>query len=475
MTQKGEPIGISDGGFAFDTSRSDGFDKSKAAQKFMSRDIAGAKSLWQKAIQEDPSDAEALIYQENQRVLASGKKYISLVVATILTGDSAYVGRDDLQGAYVAQKEFNSSTPPNALNVRLLIANSGSSDESMAGSVAQHIVQAASTDTTIVGVMGWPFSESTLSAVNVLGQAHIPMVSETASTDQLTGKSPYFFRVIPPNSQQGIANAQYVTQKLHAKRVALFVDPHNAYSSNFADRFKTPYLDTGNGNSIVATEQYTVGSQGQGKLSSLLQDALSHNPDVIYFAGYANDLSVLLTALPASGPGAKVQVVGGEGLYELGGYSSSARAHLGQLHFLSYAYPDEWDIAGLTTQKPPFFQKYSNTFNPSEQTPPEEYGFTRADNDAIVSYDATLALLTASNFVLSSKETKSQDITPDKLQQALKQINDSHPLQGVSGRIAFGPDGNPINKPILLLYVDTQDRFHEESLLSGCLQVGHCS
>lgn len=55
-----------------------------------------------------------------------------------------------------------------------------------------------------------------------------------------------------------------------------------------------------------------------------------------------------------------------------------------------------------------------------------------------------------------------------------KQINDAHPLQGVSGRIAFGPDGNPLDKPLLLLSVDAQARFHEEALLSGCLSIDHC-
>ncbi len=481
-TQKSESIGISDGSFAFDTIsairsdgsaiRLDGPDKSEAAKKFVSKDFSGAEALWQKAIREDPSDAEALIYQEDRRVLNSKRGYISLVIATILTGDNVQVGRDDLQGAYVAQKEFN-STHSNVPQVRLLIANSGSSDESAAKSVAQQIVDAAKEDPTIVGVMGWPFSASTLSAVDILTQANIPLVSETASTDELTGKSQYFFRIIPPDREQGIINAQYVTQTLHAKQVALFVDLDNAYSKDFARDFESSYRAIGNGNSIVATERYTVGLQGRGQLASLLQDALKHKPDVIYFSGYASDLAVLLEALPSSGPGVTVQIVGGEGLYE-GGYSSispSARAHLGQLRLLAYAYPDEWDIAGLAAQAPPFFQEYKNAFNPSGQPPPKIYRYTRADNDVIMAYDATQVLLTGSTSVL----TKGDNVTSNKLQQALKQIDSKHPFQGVSGQIAFGPDGDPVNKAILIIVVDTQGHFQEKALIGGCLQVGHCS
>ncbi|HEU5231119.1 MAG TPA: ABC transporter substrate-binding protein, partial [Ktedonobacteraceae bacterium] len=352
--------------------------------------------------------------------------------------------------------------------VRLLIANSGSGDEAVAGQVARQIVQLAAQDKTVVGVMGWPFSESTVHAFKILEAAHIPIVSETASTDDLTGKSSYFFRLVPPNFQQGQANAQYVIQTLHAKRVALFVDHNNAYSSSFADDFKQSYLSEVSGNgTIVAEEPYTVGPKGQAQLSTLLQRALNANPDVIYFSGYASDLAILLDALPSFGPGVSVPIVGGEGLYELGGYNQSSRAHLGQLHFLAYAYPDEWEIAGLVGQKPLFFQEYSDAFNPSGQTPPGVYGLTRAGNDVVLAYDATRTLLTASTSV-------GQNVTGEQLQQALKQIKDARPLQGVSGRIAFGPDGNPINKPLLLLSVDAQARFHEEALLSGCLLVARC-
>ncbi|QBD76438.1 TIR domain-containing protein [Ktedonosporobacter rubrisoli] len=468
----GESIGISSGQFAFDVAkRQDKDDKTEAAKKFAAGDSNGAEVLWQRANQEDPSDAEPLIYLENKRVLDSGANYVSIVVATILTGNNAHVGRDDLQGAYVAQKEFNSD---HALQVRLLIANSGSGDESMARDVAEQIVKAAPQE-KILGVMGWPFSESSLNAVKALGSAQIPLVSQTASTDKLTGRFPYFFRVIPPDSDQGNANASYVTQTLHAKRVALFVDPNNAYSKSFAEDFRGPYLNAGDGNSIVVTEQYTVGLQGQGDLPSLLQDALMHNPDVIYFSGYASDLNILLSDLPSTGLGSQILIVGGEGFYELGGYTLRARAHLAQLRFLSYAYPDEWEAANLTDYKPPFFQEYSQAFNPSGKPVESPYGFTRADSDSTLSYDATMTLLTANNTAYNNAGMDTKATTTQMVQQALQQIDDRHPLQGASGQIAFGPNGNPINKPILVLHFNQHQQIQEERQMEGCLLIGHCS
>src|SRR6266487_1059187 len=306
----GEYIGISDGTFAFDTNRPDGNLKRQAADKLKGNDVGSAQSLWLSGLQQDTSDAEALIYLEDQRVLNSANPHITLVVGTMITGDNIGVGRDDLQGAYIAQKEFNDGFKlPNNVQVVLLVANSGN-DATYATTVAQQIVQAARQDPTIVGVMGWPFSSRAINTVKVLAAARIPMVSQTASSDLLTQVSPYFFRVAPSNNGQAIAGARYAEQVLHARNVALFVDASDAYSSSLAADFSRQFK--ADGSTIAATENYTVGPGGRGKLPTLLQDALSHNPDLIYFSGYANDVSVLLTNLPASGPFASLQVMGGD-------------------------------------------------------------------------------------------------------------------------------------------------------------------
>src|SRR5712692_1482350 len=467
----GEYIGISDGTFAFDTNRPDGNLKRQAADRLKAGDISGAESLWQSGLAMDTNDAEALIYLEDQRVLASGYPYVTLVVGTTITGDNVGVGRDDLQGAYVAQKEFNDGFKlPNNVHVLLLIANSGNV-ATYATTVAQQIVQTAQQDHSIVGVMGWPFSSRTVDAVGTLAKAHIPLVSQTASSDQLTGASPYFFRVAPSNKGQAIAGAHYAEQVLHAHNVALFVDPADSYSSSLATDFSQQFV--ADGNQIVVTENYTVGSQGQGKLPSLLQDALSHTPDLIYFSGYSTDISVLLTNLPTTGPYANLQILGGDALYEVNGYSTSAHVNFTRLRFTAFAYPDEWDIAHLTAQKPPFFANYINAFNTAGQQQGGKYGYTRPSNDVMLSYDATLALLTASKMALSAGGN-GKSITTDQLRQALTQITAAQPLQGVSGRIAFGPDGNPINKAFVILAVDVQGHIHEVGL-QGCFLVGTCS
>ncbi|MBA2681921.1 MAG: ABC transporter substrate-binding protein, partial [Ktedonobacteraceae bacterium] len=459
-TISNEAIGISDGTAAFDTTLSDGALKTQAAQllKQKNSDPNAVVSLLNQAVARNTNDAEALIYLEDLRVVNSGSKYVTLVVGTMLTGDRTLisVGRDDLQGTYVAQKEFNDASKlTGGVQVRLLIANSGSKTEYIQN-VTQQIAQLARADKTFVGVIGWPYSSRALSEVKALGSEQIPMVAQTASSDALTNASPYFFRVVPSNKSQGIQGAAYAKQSLHAKRVALFYDPQDSYSQSLAQDFKQSFAS--NGSQIVVEENYTV--KKPSTLPTAVSDALAHNPDLLYFSGYADDVSTLLSNLPV---GNNIPVMGGDALYELGGYQSTARANFSRLRFTAFAYPDEWDVLGYGANKPAFFSEYPAAFNPAG-VPNLSYGFTRADNDVILSYDATVALLTGCNTALS---TGKQTITPQDVAAGLKSLTGSKTFQGVSGQIAFGSNGDPNNKAIVVLSVDATGHIHMEPTILG--------
>jgi len=467
----GETIGISDGTVAFAISGPGGIAKKQAADQLKAGDAVAAESLWRNALSSDSGDAESLIYLEDQNVLnkhaTSNTPYITIVVGTLMTGDNASVGHDDLQGAYVAQKEFNDSSQlAGGTQVRLLIANSGN-NKLYATTVAQQIVLLAKSDSTFVGVMGWPFSTHALEAINTLAKAHIPMVSETASSDDLTHISPYFFRVAPSNKAQAILGAKYAEQTLLAKTAVAFVDPADSYSRSLEQSFATQF--TADGNKILATENYTVGQSGHAALPGLLQKAESTNPDIIYFAGHADDVSILLSNLPTSGQYSTLPILGGDALYELN-YPTSARAGFNHLRFTAFAYPDEWDIQNLQSQKPRFFGDYSATYNPNNQHASGQYGYTRPTADTILSYDAMLTMLKASNIALSS----SISFTPADLQKALQQITGAKAIQGVSGQISFASNNDPSNKAIVILYVDPKGFIHLKSV-QGCFLVNKCT
>jgi eukaryotic-like serine/threonine-protein kinase len=442
LAPDGEHIGISDGIFAFDTQRPDGNLKTQAAAYLKANDFGSADSLWQQAVTQDTNDAETLIYMEDRHILDAGDPYITIVVATTLTGDanSIAVGHANVQAAYIAQKEYNTAQKlPGGMKVRLLIANSGSV-ATYATTVAQQIVQLAQKDKTIVAVMGWTLTAATLNAIGVLSAAKIPMVTNSGA-DVLTGRSSYFFRVTLPASTQGSIGALYAEQSIHAKTAAVFVDEKNNFVLSLANGFTNRF--TGAGHTIVATENYTVGQSET--LAPLLQDALSKHPGVIYFAGYPRDIEGILANLRPSDP----IVLGGSSLYQLEGYSAKARQGLGHLRFTAYSYPDEWENLGLANQKPAFFADYQSAYDSNSRHLNAPYGYDRPDGTTLEMYDAISVLLYACSSTLAEKHT----ITGSDLQQALTQVKGKQAFQGVTSQISFGTDSNPTGRAIVIICV----------------------
>jgi ABC-type branched-subunit amino acid transport system substrate-binding protein len=449
MSEPDTPFGLSvDGSKVFDIYRPDASLKLQAARDVAAGDMQGAKSLWDHALSVDSSDAEALIYEENLRVIESHLPYITLVVGTYFAQEYTGDGRNDLQGAYVEQKEHNDQVLASHSGVllRLLIASAGTDNKSLV-SVAQQVVQAAHKDSTIVGVIGWPTSGRTLTVLKIFARAHIPLVSPTATSDLLTGISPYFFRVAPTDTQQGAVAAEYVKNTLHDRRVAVFSDPNDAYSASLAKAFTSHFSDEGH---ITIVENYTVGNPVM--LRQRVQDALIWNPDLFYFAGYVDDASVVLQNLPPCTPSSCLLMMGGDALdvqydYSLNDYKSYYR-----LRFTTFAFQDQRKVQGLP-QNSPFFREYAAAFDPQAQYRKGSYGYNFADTGAMLAYDATRVLLYASDTLIAAGKAH---FTPTDLRQALSRITGSHAMQGVSGLIAFGPDGNVIGKQVLVLGGDAQ-------------------
>lgn len=63
-------------------------------------------------------------------------------------------------------------------------------------------------------------------------------------------------------------------------------------------------------------------------------------------------------------------------------------------------------------------------------------------------------------------------MTPSALQQSLAGIDRSHRIQGISGQIAFGSNGDPIDKAIVALSVDHEGHIQLVSKnVKGCFSI----
>jgi len=454
----GDTIGVNDGSYApFDVWRinQELALKQQAAQKVRDGQGSEAIPLWNSALKIDSSDAEALIYEENQFVLESGKPYLTLVVCTAFVSPDDNSPQSQLQGVYVAQHELNSSSSP--YDLRILIANSGS-DISSASLVAQQIVNITRQDKTIVGVVGWLTSSRSLQALSILSNAKIPQVSPQASDDFLSGISPYFFRVAPANRVEAPAAAKFAEQALHVKNPVVFVDPKDNYSQNLASDFEEQFVKDG----YQRPHEETFVTDAKQNFSSLINDALNrYHPDAFYFTGASSaDTGSFQDALPTSGPFAHLPVISGDA-----GYTAHPNSY-NRWFFTAFAYPDAWSVIGK--DNPPFFQDYISDFNPDRLKSAGYYGFTRPDDTVMLAYDATQVLLLGMQMALPNGKTT---LTPQSLANALPQITGAQAYQGVSGQIAFDVNHDPINKAIEFLYTSADGHLRMKSY-QGCFIKG---
>lgn len=430
----------------------------------------GQYHFWQENGPNNPQnlpDVETFIYNENQQITTSGLHHVTIAVVTTLakSGEHIGVGYDDLQAAYILQNEANQANTchfqdsVSCLYIRLLVVNIGDNME-YSSAIASQIVQVASSDPTFVGVIGWPLSRSEgIDGLRILSSHKILVISSIASSDALTAISPYFFRVAPVDSAQGPIAAQYAeTTFPDAHNAAIFYTPDNPYSLTLATSFLQTFTE--NSRNHYFTEIYSTASnitndQKTESIKNALRAACGNKQpaDLIYFAGYSDDLNKLLNMLRGNASDcpsySTLPIISGDSAYDLGGYTGF---NYQNIFFTGFASPDEWgnfsDPCTIDTRLPSivraFFCDYVRDFDPHNQHS-GTYGFSRMDSHVILTYDAATVLI--QGYLHSSQPTQ------DGIRNTIQHFTICNPLQGVSGPIAFGPDNNVLNKPFVLLEV----------------------
>jgi eukaryotic-like serine/threonine-protein kinase len=472
----GEYIGLSEGKFAFNTSGPDGVIKCQASQALNQGNVKKAEDLWTKALQLQSNDGEVLIYQENQRILDAHLPFITLIVGATATGTIISNGQDIIQGSYTAQKSYNQDHQ-NAPQIRLVIANFGSIS-SEAELVAKQIIAATQKDQQIKAMVDLPALANTVNVIKILAQGDFPLVFSSGSTGNLqNGRN--FFHVEATTEEQGQLAAKYVEQDcpnlLDEQRpfdctglnITLFIDPTNDYSSTLGSAFQKQLL----GDNIAGKtkKKVTLVPYSGADTNNIVEKVAEFgdsSPDLIYFAGDAEDANTLIQSFPKTGKYTNLRVLGGDELYQTGKYLANTYHHLS---FTVFAYPDTWSIVKPNADPPSFFCDYAKNFAGGKVDQPmcsdwstnqvgiSGYGYSRPENDVMLSYDAL-------EVVFKGYELATTDSNPSREQilEGIKNIRGTQAFEGASGRISFADDGNPIDKAMLILRVDERGYTREE-------------
>lgn len=167
----------------------------------------------------------------SQAIGCTGTLKIGLI--TPLTGGAGFLGQEQLSWTRYA---LSTLARPLGLRVQLVLGDTPVEKGPGEGLV---VAQRMISDSRLVAVIGPATSGGAASATKALFAAGIAHISPSATRTSLTKGAnkegtPGFFRVVPDDGLQGPTDANYMADKLNAKKVVL-IDFQEPYSVGLAD------------------------------------------------------------------------------------------------------------------------------------------------------------------------------------------------------------------------------------------------
>lgn len=213
---------------------------------------------------------------------------IKIGVAGPHTGDLAPYGIPTKQAAEMVAAEVNASGGVLGMQIELLPMDDQCKPE-IATNVATKLVSQG-----VDVVVGHVCSGATKAAMGIYKEAGVIAVSPSATNPPLTqsGDYPNFYRTIAPDDEQGKLAANFATQKLAAKKIAVIHDKGD-YGKGFAD-FAKQFIEAGGNAEVVMYEGITPGAMDY---SAVVQKLRRTKADAVIFGGYHPEASKLISQM----------------------------------------------------------------------------------------------------------------------------------------------------------------------------------
>jgi branched-chain amino acid transport system substrate-binding protein len=213
-------------------------------------------------------------------------KPATLAFMAALTGDSAALGQDALNGVNTAVGEFNDANPDCKVDVKTFDSQG---DPDQATKLAPSIVG----DSSIIGLVGPAFSGESLATGPAFNDAGLPSISQSATNVTITQQGwKYWHRVIANDGAQAPAAAKYITTTAGASKVFV-VDDGSDYGKGLADGVRDSLGSADIGNDTITT--------GQTDFGPTVQKIMSSGADGVYYGGYYTECGLLLKQLRQAG------------------------------------------------------------------------------------------------------------------------------------------------------------------------------
>lgn len=331
---------------------------------------------------------------------ACGPERQPVVLGAAGPWDANY-GLMNRRGIELALEELNAAHPDQPITVDF-------QNDSGSGTRAAQVAQAFVDNPEIVAVIGHVTSGAMVAAAKVY-DGHLAAVATTASSPDLSGISPWAFRVISSDSANGIEIARWAARKRIARAAILY--ENNSYGRGLADAFRTAFRGE-----VVTMDPIAEG--GTQNLEPHVAHLRRVQPQLVFVAG--TEESGIAVLREARRQGLQSFFVGGDGWTGiLADTAASEGAYVG---------------APFSASDPrPRAQEFVAAFR-------KRYG-QEPDGNAALAYDATYLLAEAVREVGADRR---------QVHEYLRGLRGGRRFDGVTGAIAFTESGDAENKQIVM-------------------------
>ena len=349
-------------------------------------------------------------------------KTVKIGVIAPLSGDLSALGLGIKNGVQLAIDQANEEGKVEGWKIEI-----AAEDDTAKADVGAQVASKLASDKDVIGVVGTLNSSVALQVAPILEQANIVMVSPANTGVELTGRDNLasqtrryknYYRVATTDDVQGPFAANYATEELNAKNVAIIHDK-KTYGQGLADAFKGQFEK--NGGKVVAAETINPGDKDFSAVLSKIKPA---NPDLIYYGGEFPEASLISSQ--AKQQGIKAPLMGGDGIYSGKYFETTKEAGVGDLATSVGAPTDELESAK------DFVEAY-NADPELKKDPYEAYG--------AYAFDAANVIIEALVESLADADAV-DDATRTKTIEEVGNVT----LDGVTGKVAFDEFGDTTTK-----------------------------
>lgn len=346
--------------------------------------------------------------------LSRSKGEATLFVAAPLSGFQANGGQTVVGGVRLRAEEVNRAGGVAGYKVKV-VALDDESDPDVALSITEQVKAALDRGENVLGFIGHYNSGETLAAMEVYGKLPLVVITSNASNVALTQKGyDKFFRIVANDQVQADADAQFLTEQLSARRVAILYND-TAYGKGLYDEMKRALTERG-AEVVLAREV----KEGQDRYSEEVTAIAAAQPDAIFYAGYEIETPYLRADLVEAG--ITTPMLASDGAFLSATIDEAAGTAEGL--YVSAFGPSPAAVAD---------SKWIEAYQAVEYRNPDTY--------SINGYAAAEVLLVG--------VAKAGTLDADRVAQAIHALD----INTMIGRVAYDEKGDRVNAPIYIYQV----------------------